>query len=230
MAHEDMRRLVNHGLGGVLEAEVVPDHDPAALGVAVAVPAAGEVLVRGRPTLAVEVGAEGVHDAVPVGAGEVLDDRGVRLPLHEVGLRDIEHGEDGEPGDALLYLVAVLVLLGHLLGAEPEDPYGLLALADLVAEALPLAEPGDAFGVGALAEDQQHVVEAVGVEPGSEREERRPTVRVAECFNLRRDRLVKRGGLRLLLLDAPAGRRGLLGGTAGRRLGGACRGGHGSCS
>jgi hypothetical protein len=145
-------------------------------------------------------------------------------------LGDVEHGDDGEPGDALFLALAVLVLLGHLLGAVAEDPHRLLALADLAAEALPLAEPRDALGVGALAEDQQHVAQAVGVERGREREKCGPAVRVAERLDLSRDRLVKGGGLSLLLLHALAGPGGL-GQAAGLGLRGACGGGrHGSCS
>jgi len=80
VAHEHVRRLVDHRFCCVLGAEVVPDHDALPLGVAVAVTAAAKVLALDRPPRSLEVGAERVHDPVVLGARELVDDRSIRVP------------------------------------------------------------------------------------------------------------------------------------------------------
>ena len=153
--------LMQGSFGRLCGFETVGDDDPPrAVDRRVAVRPSG-VAAGDVPPGAAEVGAHATVDVALVGAGELVGDRAVvDAAFLELGLPDVEDGEQGEVGAARrLVLASFLVLLGHLAGAVAEDLDRLFALADVASEVLPLAEAGDAGGVGPLGPDQQSVVE-----------------------------------------------------------------------
>lgn len=83
--------------------------------------------------------------------------------LVALGLRGVE---DDTEATHLLHalLITVFGLDLRCVLARSEDRDSLLALASVASELQPLSEPGYERGVGALAEDQQVVAEAVAVE------------------------------------------------------------------
>src|SRR5579872_6095785 len=82
-----------------------------------------------------------------------------------VGLRDVEHGNGAKQGERFARLLAARVALLH--DHRREDPYRLLALADLAADRLPRLEPCDSRRVRALHRDQHAVPERVAMERGA---------------------------------------------------------------
>jgi hypothetical protein len=121
-----------------------------------------------------------------------------------VGLADVEHAEDGVVDAGRALVVAVLVRFDAF-GGVAENLDRPLALADLAAAGLPLPESGDAGRVRALGLDQEHVAEAVAVEPGCQAQERAPAVGAGELLELGADRVVQAIGFGAAFLGGLAG-------------------------
>ena len=103
----------------------------------------------------------------------------VREPL-PLGLGDVEDVDDPEPPEdpgerGAVPLVALVDRAGPV-DARGEDGDAVLPFAHLPAERPPGPVPGDSGRVGALAEDQEHVVRAVGVEPSRQVEHAPPVL------------------------------------------------------
>ena len=196
--HEGVGGLVQHGLGGLGVGEVGGDDDTAgSVGGGVPVRAGlGDLFAADGPALggdvvdgaAVEVGGVVTDEGVG-GAGEVDPDPGLGVlgahPVGDlgdgVGLGDVEHGQDRVGGDLAFGFVAGLgVGVGDRAGTESADPDRFFSLADVASEFEPFVVSGDLGGVGALGEDQQQVVEAVGVKLGGVVEECSPLVGAGE--------------------------------------------------
>ncbi len=100
-------------------------------------------------------------------SGEVLGEFGgvVCLWVDGFGLALVEDVDEEEQGSVFLFLCAgggVFDCSGEV--ASSVDLEGLFSFADLPSELLPCPVAGDVGGVGILGEDQQDVVQAVGVE------------------------------------------------------------------
>ncbi len=70
---------------------------------------------------------------------------------------------DLEVDTLALDVLAVVAGVGPLLRTRGKNGYSTLALSDMPAESLPGVESGDAFGVGALRQDQQRIVPGIAV-------------------------------------------------------------------
>ena len=102
-----------------------------------------------------------------------------------VGLCNVENRNDLEAGDhRALFGVVNSVVVGDSTDERGDDADAAFAFADVSAELLPGAKPGDSGCVGTLRGDEELVVEAVGAELGGHVEPVLPAVAGAQCLDL----------------------------------------------